>query len=181
MRKKWRFITGFVLILILTILLFWGYIFNGFTWSSKHIRFEQILCALPYPPGIVNPCSDKDDQLRLYGAPENCFLEDSYIIDLEHEEVINFYETQLSTLGWSISNEKEPTGWSTLDTHTYYTSTEILFTSIQRHWITHQPYWLWVQIITRVNLEENSLIDTTVTVSISNDQNCFAHHFTSDD
>jgi hypothetical protein len=180
MRRKWRFVVSFVLILILANLLFWGYLFNGFAWSSKHMRFEQILCALPYPPDTVNPCTNEHERSKLYGAPENCFLEDFYKANMEHEKIVTFYETQLTALGWSVSNEKESEGQSPLNAYDYYTSTEILFTSVQRHWITYQPYWLWIHIYTKTNFED-SQIAPSVTVSISNDPNCFAHRFISDD
>lgn len=178
MRKRWWLIVGLVLLILLTNLLFWAYLFDGFAWSSKHIRFEQILCALPYWPDTLGPCNTGvNDVLGVSGAPNNCFLRGEYSVDIEHSEVVNFYDFQLGNLGWVVVSKDETASSSYPDSY-YYRITRHLFESIQRHWVTKKSYWLMVDIATPVNVDDGLRTDDTmVNMLVSDERDCFKPWF----
>jgi len=138
---------------------------DGYVWSSRHILFERVLCALPYPSTTEGPCGS------LSGAPESCWLYGLYSADIDGAELANFYRTELAIAGWDVVEDSQ------LDTimvdHRYYDITLILFERAERHFAFATHYWLVVEIASPTSAETQLRSgDTIVSLHLSDNREC---------
>lgn len=147
-----RLIILFLIFLVVVCALY-AWLSHGVTWSFQSLAYERLMDDLPTPPGFL----PESEYVSIFGYHSTGFKR--YRALEEHVELINFFSSQLPSIGWQLTGtEGFPVD---ANCKSCFLSTDLYFSYNER-------YLLQIELLTEIDDARTEYEDyTLVLITIS--------------